>query len=75
MSGMNCGSTRPVLITGGAGFIGSNLAHRLLQSGERVSLLDDLSRPQVARNAEWLRQSHGERIDIPGRYLHGLLIK
>ncbi len=64
MSGMNGGSTRPVLITGGAGFIGSNLAHRLLQSGERVILFDDLSRPQVARNAEWLRRSHGDRVEL-----------
>ena len=64
MSGMNGGSTRPVLITGGAGFIGSNLAHRLLQSGERVILFDDLSRPLVARNAEWLRRSHGERVEL-----------
>jgi CDP-paratose 2-epimerase len=64
MSGTNGGSTRPVLITGGAGFIGSNLAHRLLQSGERVILFDDLSRPMVARNAEWLRRSHGDRVEL-----------
>ena len=31
------------LITGGAGFIGSHLAERLLQSGDRVVLLDNLS--------------------------------
>lgn len=32
-----------VLVTGGAGFIGSNLAERLLQDGHTVSVLDDLS--------------------------------
>jgi CDP-paratose 2-epimerase len=64
MSATNGGSTRPVVITGGAGFIGSNLAHRLLQGGERVILFDDLSRPLVARNAEWLRRSHGDRVEL-----------
>lgn len=32
-----------VLITGGAGFIGSHLAERLLAAGDRVVVLDDLS--------------------------------
>ena len=35
--------TRTVLITGGAGFIGSNLAARLAGGGDRVRVLDDLS--------------------------------
>ncbi len=37
----NSGTT--YLITGGAGFIGSHLADRLLASGDRVIVLDDLS--------------------------------
>jgi UDP-glucose 4-epimerase len=32
-----------VLITGGAGFIGSHLAERLLDNGDEVTILDDLS--------------------------------
>ncbi len=32
-----------ILITGGAGFIGSNLAHALLARGDAVVILDDLS--------------------------------
>ena len=32
-----------VFITGGAGFIGSHLAQRLLDRGDRVAVLDDLS--------------------------------
>lgn len=35
--------TRTVLITGGAGFIGSNLTRRLVANGDRVRIIDDLS--------------------------------
>ena len=37
-----------VLITGGAGFIGSHLAESLLAAGHRVTALDDLSTGQMA---------------------------
>jgi UDP-glucose 4-epimerase len=35
---------RVVLVTGGAGFIGSHLVERLCAAGERVGVVDDLSR-------------------------------
>src|SRR3954454_16800715 len=41
---------REVLITGGAGFIGSHLADTLLQRGDRVRVLDNLE-PQVHGDA------------------------
>ena len=58
------GKSKPILITGGAGFIGSNLAHRLLSEGYRVRLLDNLSRTGVERNLQWLMETHGDLVDI-----------
>jgi CDP-paratose 2-epimerase len=49
---------RRVVITGGCGFIGTNLAHRLANQGRSVCLLDNLSRPGVEDNLEWLRATH-----------------
>ena len=54
----------PVLITGGAGFIGTNLAHRLLSGGNSVIILDSLARPGVERNLRWLRAQHPERLTV-----------
>src|SRR5437764_4909430 len=53
---------RPILITGGAGFIGSNLADRFAGEGQKIIVYDALSRPGVERNLAWLRQRHGSRI-------------
>ncbi len=47
------------LITGGAGFIGSNYVNRLLERGEDVVVYDNLSRAGAPRNLDWLRQTHG----------------
>lgn len=48
------------LITGGAGFIGINLADRLLSRGYDVTILDNLSRMGSEKNLDWLRQNHGK---------------
>lgn len=50
------------LITGGAGFIGINYAHRLLNRGEEVVIYDNLSRPGTEKNLEWLRSEYGDRV-------------
>jgi CDP-paratose 2-epimerase len=55
---------RPVLVTGGAGFIGTNLAHRLLSHGQPVLILDNLSRLGVKTNLEWLRKTHGNLVRV-----------
>ncbi len=47
------------LITGGAGFIGCNLADALLRDGEEVTVLDNLSRPRTDQNLRWLQERHG----------------
>ncbi|WP_438015478.1 NAD-dependent epimerase/dehydratase family protein [Sorangium sp. So ce315] len=60
----NGAPARPALITGGAGFVGSNVAHRLALAGESVILFDNLSRPSVARNVEWLKRVHGDRVTL-----------
>jgi CDP-paratose 2-epimerase len=52
----------PVIITGGSGFIGSNLAESLLADGEEVMVLDNLARPGVDQNLAWLRDKYGGRI-------------
>lgn len=57
-------SSRPVMITGGAGFIGTNLAHRLAQEGHRVLIYDSLARPGVAANLDWLRAEHGDAVTV-----------
>jgi CDP-paratose 2-epimerase len=48
------------LITGGCGFVGTNLADTLLNQGEDIVILDNLSRVGSSDNLAWLRKQHGE---------------
>ena len=48
------------LITGGCGFVGTNLAHRLLSAGHDVVILDNLSRVGSRDNLAWLQTQHGQ---------------
>jgi CDP-paratose 2-epimerase len=52
--------TRHYLVTGGAGFIGSNYVHRLIQRGEKVTIFDNLSRAGAPRNVAWLEKTFGK---------------
>lgn len=62
--GRSMGDGRYTLITGGAGFVGSNLADALLSSGEGVVILDDLSRAGVESNVKWLREKYGNSLRV-----------
>ena len=46
---------KQVLITGGAGFIGANVAEYYLVQGHRVVILDNFSRKGCLQNLAWLR--------------------
>ncbi|MBF0393584.1 MAG: GDP-mannose 4,6-dehydratase [Alphaproteobacteria bacterium] len=63
VGGMTAARPAGVLITGGAGFLGANLADRLAGQGRRVIVYDNLCRPGVAANLAWLRSRHGDLVE------------
>jgi CDP-paratose 2-epimerase len=52
------------LITGGAGFVGINLAERLLSEGKNVMIFDNLSRAGVERNLFWIKERYPHSLQI-----------
>src|SRR5437763_1826403 len=76
----NAFENRKVLITGGLGFIGSNLAHRLVELGAQVTLVDSLIpeyggnlfniaeiEPRVKVNISDVRDEHSTRYLVQGQ--------
>jgi CDP-paratose 2-epimerase len=61
---MRTASEGVVLITGGAGFIGCNVAADFAAEGSRVRLLDNLSRPGVRQNLRWLQSRYGRLVEF-----------
>jgi len=51
--------SKPTLITGGAGFIGTNYAARLIERGDHPTIFDNLSRKGTPGNIQWLRDTYG----------------
>jgi CDP-paratose 2-epimerase len=56
--------TEPILVTGGAGFIGANLVDRLASEGHHVIVLDALLREGVEDNLAWLKKRHGSKLSL-----------
>jgi CDP-paratose 2-epimerase len=52
------------LITGGCGFIGTNLVQDRIARGDRVRVLDNCSRPGVERNRAFLEREFPDALDL-----------
>jgi CDP-paratose 2-epimerase len=64
---------RHAVVTGGAGFIGTNLTSRLVEDGHRVVVVDNLARPGAEQNLCWLKHMYGDAVafelgDVRDRY-------
>jgi CDP-paratose 2-epimerase len=55
---------RPVLVTGGCGFLGCNIVDALAARGRSVIAADNFSRAGAHENARWLTQRPGNRVRI-----------
>ena len=64
-----------ILVTGGAGFIGSNLVDRLVQDGHEVTVVDDLSSGRLENLTGALAsgRAHVERVDVAGPDLEAVV--
>jgi CDP-paratose 2-epimerase len=56
--------TGRTLITGGGGFVGTNLADRIASDGGKVIVLDNRSRDGIEQNLRWLADRHGCAVDV-----------
>ena len=61
---MSAASDGHVLVTGGAGFLGTNICDALASRGQQVLIYDNLSRPRVSENVAWLRARHPRNVRL-----------
>jgi CDP-paratose 2-epimerase len=52
------------LVTGGCGFIGTNVVERLVRDGHEPLVFDNVSRPRVHRNLSYLRDELGVEVEV-----------
>jgi CDP-paratose 2-epimerase len=52
------------LITGGAGFIGTNVADFYLSQNKRVTIFDNLSRSGTEDNVRWLKECYRDQLTL-----------
>jgi CDP-paratose 2-epimerase len=53
-----------LVVTGGAGFLGTNIAAALARRGQSVTIFDNLVRAHVENNLVWLKQTFPDRIHV-----------
>jgi CDP-paratose 2-epimerase len=53
-----------ILMTGGAGFIGSNLTAHFVRAGHTLTIFDNFSRRGSEANLAWLKESFGDEIAV-----------
>lgn len=56
--------TKKIVITGGAGFIGINLAFHYLKKGYEVSIVDNFSRKGSDSNIDWIKEANSKGLKI-----------
>lgn len=61
---INIKNQKSILITGGAGFIGTNLAESFLKEKIPVTILDNLSRPGVEKNLRYLKKNYKQYLNV-----------
>src|SRR5262245_35217762 len=64
-----------IVVTGGAGFVGSNLVDSLLDDGHDVIVFDSLARPGSERNLGWLQTRYPHVEFVQGDVRDGVAVQ